>query len=75
MGHESHKYFRLIHFMNPEKAVTAKACISWVMKLLMAHEIPMKWWPIMDIKTQLFILGNLNGKTYYFRFGVLYSYL
>ena len=23
-------------------------------------------WPIRDIKTQLFILGNLNGKTYYF---------
>ena len=28
-----------------------------------------------DIKTQLFILGNLNGKTYYFRFGILFSYL
>ena len=23
-------------------------------------------WPIRDIKTQLFILGHLNGKTYYF---------
>ena len=31
-------------------------------------------WPIRDIKTQLFILGNLNGKTYYFRSGVLFSY-
>ena len=32
-------------------------------------------WPVRDIKTQLFKLGNLNGKTYYFRFGVLFSYL
>ena len=32
-------------------------------------------WLIRDIKTQLFILGNLNSKTYYFRFAVLFSYL
>ena len=37
MGHESLIYFRPIHFMTPEKA-----CISWVMKFLIAHEIPMK---------------------------------
>ena len=30
-------------------------------------------WQISDIKTQLFILGNLNGKRYYFRFAVLFS--
>ena len=30
-------------------------------------------WPIKDMKPQLFILGNLNGKTYYFTFGVLFS--
>ena len=30
-------------------------------------------WPIKDIKTQLFILGNLNGKRRYFRFVVLFS--
>ena len=23
-------------------------------------------WPIKDMKPQLFILGNLNGKTYFF---------
>ena len=29
--------------MTPEKAVTASlACISWVMKVLMAYEIPVK---------------------------------
>ena len=32
-------------------------------------------WLIRDIKTQLFIWGNLNSKTYYFRFAVLFSYL
>ena len=32
-------------------------------------------WPIRDIKTQLLIMGNLNSKTYYFRFAVLFSYL
>ena len=42
-GHESLIYFRPIHFMTPEKAVTASlACISWVMKVLMAYEIPVK---------------------------------
>ena len=30
-------------------------------------------WPIRDMKTQLFILWNLNGKRYYFRFAVLFS--
>ena len=30
-------------------------------------------WPIKDMKPQLFILGNWNGKTYYFTFGVLFS--
>ena len=30
-------------------------------------------WPIKDMKPQLFILGNLNGKTFYFTFGVLFS--
>ena len=41
MGHESLIYFILIHFMTPEGSYTL-ACISWVMKVLMAHEIPMK---------------------------------
>ena len=36
MGHESHIYFRLIHFMTPEKAVTASHVFHG------SHEIPMK---------------------------------
>ena len=37
MGHES-----LIYFHDPWKGSYSLACISWVMKFLIAHEIPMK---------------------------------
>ena len=58
MGHESLIYFRPIHFMTPEKAVTALSCISWVMKVLMAHEIPMK----VQLKTPESVLLKLAQK-------------